>query len=303
MTLDDEQRASVRHPGPDTSPREWWPDAAAIYAAARVLLADADVPPDEREQVRVEAVVDARAALAAAAEASPVIPVGSEARCPTCISRGFKPHGTQTGPEGREYPWACPDCQGTGHRPQVSNRSTGGEVVLRYADLCLGTFGAINPTPEDRIALAEHLSLGAARWINDRYGIGLPERGDASRFWEGRCREATSQGLCYREQGHEGPHWAQGTGHEPDDGSCRGDCTATTAPNDYVPCPDCGAACGHGYCRPCEPVIPIRVLREWVEEWERVAEMAPATHMVANLAALLDEHAPPTAERRKEPSP
>ena len=55
-------------------------------------------------------------------------------------------------------------------------RCHGGEVVLRYADLCLSTFGAIHPTPEDRIALAEHLGLEAARWINDHYGIGLRER-------------------------------------------------------------------------------------------------------------------------------
>lgn len=57
----------------------------------------------------------------------------------------------------------------------VGPHSTGGEIVLRYADLCLGTFGAITPTATDRLDLAEHLGLAAARWINERYGLGLRE--------------------------------------------------------------------------------------------------------------------------------
>jgi hypothetical protein len=36
------------------------------------------------------------------------------------------------------------------------SNETGGEVVRRYADLCLATFGAIHPTAEDRIARAAH---------------------------------------------------------------------------------------------------------------------------------------------------
>lgn len=58
----------------------------------------------------------------------------------------------------------------------VSDQSNGGEIIDRYVDLVLSVFGSISPTEEDRRALAEHLGLEAARWVNDRYGLGLTAR-------------------------------------------------------------------------------------------------------------------------------
>lgn len=53
--------------------------------------------------------------------------------------------------------------------------ASGGEVLDRCAVLALGVFGAIKPTDADREALADHLGLEAARWIIERFDLGMIE--------------------------------------------------------------------------------------------------------------------------------
>lgn len=56
-----------------------------------------------------------------------------------------------------------------------SSQRTGDVVAHELARMAIGTFGAVKPTQEDLDALANHLTLTAVTWINDRYDLGLPE--------------------------------------------------------------------------------------------------------------------------------
>jgi hypothetical protein len=56
----------------------------------------------------------------------------------------------------------------------IGPQSNAGDVLDRYVDLCLGVLGFVQPTPEDRAAMADHLSAQAVLWVNDRYQLGIP---------------------------------------------------------------------------------------------------------------------------------
>jgi hypothetical protein len=56
----------------------------------------------------------------------------------------------------------------------IGPRSTAGEVALRLAELGLGMFGAIHPTEQDRVDLADALIARTVEWINERYALGIP---------------------------------------------------------------------------------------------------------------------------------
>lgn len=51
--------------------------------------------------------------------------------------------------------------------------SDGGPLSRALADQALGTFGAINPTDEQREALADSLIAHAVAWIDDEFNLGL----------------------------------------------------------------------------------------------------------------------------------
>lgn len=121
------------------------------------------------------------------------------------------------------------------------------------ADLYKHEMNAANERFDREASLRSH--------FEDRVAEVEKERDELARRWtldvvRMEARVAVLEDALKRiaSQDQRGSTWFTGIAREALDeeaGSCA-DCTAKPTPEDYIPCPDCGAECGHRYCKSCE---------------------------------------------------